>query len=161
MVSWSNPDVRPCQGIDLFILYVFPNSDHLMFSREFTFCLFIDYAYRYTWIHVHKTTFERNRSLRYHHMVWNGKQNIQAKKVFSSCISKNPMIRKYSIYMYICASSSPIALYVWTLNRQFLCVNLQSFAKHKMCQSPMIIIQGEWRCIFLPLYLIGEVLFNC
>ena len=113
------------------------------------------------WIHVHRTTFERNSSLRYHHVVWNGKQNIQAKKVFSSCISKNPMIRKYLIYIYIYASSSPTAHYVWTLNRQFLCVNLQSFAKHKMCHSPMIIIQGGWRCIFLPLYLISGVLLNC
>ena len=105
MVSWSNPDVRPCQGIDLFILYVlFPNSYHSMFSGEFTFCLFIDYAYRCTWIRVHKTTFERNSSLGYNLVVWNGKQNIQAKKVFSSCISQNPTIRKYSNYMYTAIS---------------------------------------------------------
>ena len=161
MVSWSNPDVRPCQGIDLFILYVlFPNSYHSMFSGEFTFCLFIDYAYRCTWIRVHKTTFERNSSLGYHQVVWNGKQNIQAKKFFSSCIFQNPTIRKYSIYMYICTSSSSTALYVWTLNRQFLCLNLQSVAKRKMCHSPMILMQGGWRCIFLPLFLISKVLFN-
>lgn len=96
----------------------------------------------------------------HHQVVWNGKQNIQAKKGFSSCISQNPTIRKYSIYMYICTSSSSTALYVWTLNRQFLCVNLQCVAKHKMCHSPMILIQGGWRCIFLPLFLISKVLFN-
>ena len=31
---------------------------------------------------VHGTTFERNSSLGYHHVVWNGKKNIQAKKVY-------------------------------------------------------------------------------
>ena len=52
-----------------------------MFSREFVFCLFINYAYICTWMHVHKTTFERNSSLRYHHVVCKGKQNMQTKKV--------------------------------------------------------------------------------
>ena len=32
-------------AIDLFSLYVLPNSDHMMFSREFPFCIFINYAY--------------------------------------------------------------------------------------------------------------------
>ena len=32
-------------------------------------------------MHVRKTTFERNSSLRYHHVVCKGKQNIQTKKV--------------------------------------------------------------------------------
>ena len=40
----------------------FPNSDHVMFSREFAFCLFINYAYIGTWIHVYKTTFEKKNS---------------------------------------------------------------------------------------------------
>ena len=61
-------------------MFCFPNSDHVMFSREFAFCLFINYAYTCTWIQVNKTTFERNSSLGYHHVVCNGKQNIQAKK---------------------------------------------------------------------------------
>ena len=44
----------------------FPNSDHVMFSREFAFCLFINYAYTGTWMHVYKTTFEKKNSfLRY------------------------------------------------------------------------------------------------
>ena len=40
----------------------FPNSDHVMFSREFAFCLFINYAYIGTWMHVCKTTFEKKNS---------------------------------------------------------------------------------------------------
>ena len=43
-----------------------------MFSWEFAFCLFIC-----TWIHVHKTKFERNSSLEYHHEDWMGKRNMQ------------------------------------------------------------------------------------
>ena len=37
-------------------------------------------------MHVHKTTYERNSSLGYHHVTWSqmGKQNIQAKKVYLS-----------------------------------------------------------------------------
>ena len=63
-----------CHLIDLFIMYVcFPNSYHLMFSRKFSFCLFINYAYKCMWMHKHKTTFERNISLGYYHVVWNGK----------------------------------------------------------------------------------------
>ena len=54
-------------------MFCFPNSDHVMFSREFFFCLFINYVYIYTWMHVHKTTFERNSSLGYNHMVLNVK----------------------------------------------------------------------------------------
>ena len=39
--------------IDLLRLYVFfPNSGHLMFSREFTFRLFKNYAYICSWMHV-------------------------------------------------------------------------------------------------------------
>ena len=40
----------------------FPNSDHVMISREFAFCLFINYAYIGTWMHVYKTTFEKKNS---------------------------------------------------------------------------------------------------
>ena len=40
----------------------FPNSDHVMFSREFAFCLVINYAYIGTWMHVYKTTFEKKNS---------------------------------------------------------------------------------------------------
>ena len=40
----------------------FPNSDHVMFSREFAFCLFVNYAYIGTWMHVYKTTFEKKNS---------------------------------------------------------------------------------------------------
>ena len=44
-------------------MFCFPNSDHVKFSRKFAFCLFIDYAYIDTWMHVHTTKFERNSSL--------------------------------------------------------------------------------------------------
>ena len=37
-------------------------------------CLFINYACICTWMHVNKTTFERNSSLGSHHVVWKGKQ---------------------------------------------------------------------------------------
>ena len=40
----------------------FPNSDHVMFSREFASCLFVNYAYIGTWMHVYKTTFEKKNS---------------------------------------------------------------------------------------------------
>ena len=45
----------------------FLNSDHVMFSREFAFCLFINYVYICMWMNM-----------------WSemGKQNIQAKKVY-------------------------------------------------------------------------------
>ena len=32
-----------------------------MFSKEFAFYLFINYAYIYTWMHVHETTFEKKK----------------------------------------------------------------------------------------------------
>ena len=32
-----------------------------MFSREFAFCLFMYYAYIGTWMHVHKTKFEKKK----------------------------------------------------------------------------------------------------
>ena len=40
-------------------MFCFLNSDHMMFSRQFAFCLFINYAYVVTWMHVHKTKFEK------------------------------------------------------------------------------------------------------
>ena len=47
-------------------MFCFPNSDHVIFPREFPFCLFINYiTYIRTWVHVHKTTVERNSSLGY------------------------------------------------------------------------------------------------
>ena len=37
--------------------------------QAIAFCLFINYAYICTWMHVHKTTFERNSSPGYHHVI--------------------------------------------------------------------------------------------
>ena len=36
-------------------------------------CPFRNYANICIWMHVHRTTFERNSSLGYHHLVWSGK----------------------------------------------------------------------------------------
>ena len=45
-------------------MFCFPNLDHVMFSRKFAFCLFINYAYNIsTWMHVHGTTLEKGSSL--------------------------------------------------------------------------------------------------
>ena len=44
-------------------MFCFPNSDHVMFSREFAFCLFINYAFICMWMHVHKTKFEKKTVL--------------------------------------------------------------------------------------------------
>ena len=64
-------------------MFCFPNSDHVMFSREFAFCLFINYAFICMWMHVHKTKFEKiNSSVGYHQVVWNGKKNLQPKKLY-------------------------------------------------------------------------------
>ena len=60
-------------------MFYFPNSDHLMFYREFAFCLLINYAYTCTCIRLQlKET-----------VLWGtitlpemGKQNISAKKVY-------------------------------------------------------------------------------
>ena len=40
-----------------FFLYVM--FSHMLFSREFVFCLFINYAFICTWMHVHMTIIER------------------------------------------------------------------------------------------------------
>ena len=50
--TWPN---RPSKQVS--------SLDHLMFSREFAFCLFISYARRCTWMQVHRTKFKTNSSL--------------------------------------------------------------------------------------------------
>ena len=45
-------------------MFCFPISDHMMFSTEFAFCMHV----LCTWMHEHRT-FERNKSLGYHHVV--------------------------------------------------------------------------------------------
>ena len=62
---------RNVRGILLACMFRFPNSDHVIFSREFAFCLFINHAHICTRIHVHRTKFERNTnsSQGYHHVV--------------------------------------------------------------------------------------------
>ena len=68
-------------------MFRFPNSDHFTFSREFAFCLFINYAYGCTWMHVHKTTFEKKNkysSLGFRHVVCYEKTKPQRKNVYNS-----------------------------------------------------------------------------
>ena len=66
-------------------MFCFPNSDHAMFSREFTFCLFINYTW-YTYVGAR--TFERNSSLEYHlTRAEMEKQNTQAKKVYYNLLA--------------------------------------------------------------------------
>ena len=55
------------------VCFVFPIQTTRCSPGNFPFCLFINYAYICMWMHMHKTTFERNSSLGYHHVVWNGK----------------------------------------------------------------------------------------
>ena len=60
-----------CERVEqtfLACMFYFPNSDHVMFFREFDFCLF-----DFRLIHVHKTTIERNNSVGYHNVVFHGK----------------------------------------------------------------------------------------
>ena len=49
-------------------MFCFSNSDHMMISREFTFSLS-----SIKLVHVVRTTFERNSSLKYYHVVYNGR----------------------------------------------------------------------------------------
>ena len=56
-------------------MFCFPRSDHVMFSRELAFCFAINYACTCMRMQVHKTTFERNSSLWYHHVVCQGKKH--------------------------------------------------------------------------------------
>ena len=55
-----------------------------MFSREFAFFLFVNYAYIGTWMHVRKTKFEKKKTVLWGTITWSemGKQNLQAKNVF-------------------------------------------------------------------------------
>ena len=67
-------------------MFCFPKSDHVMFSREFAVWLFINYAYMCTWIHVHKTTFERNSSLGVPSRGLKWENKTEAKKVYWSLV---------------------------------------------------------------------------
>ena len=58
-------------------MFCFPNTDHVMFSREFVFCLFINYVYTGKWMHMHKTKFETKNSQ--HYVVCNGKKTYKLK----------------------------------------------------------------------------------
>ena len=65
-------------------MFCFWNTDHVMFFREFAFCLFMYYAYIGTWMHVCETKFEKKNVL-WGSITWSemGKQNVQAKNVSS------------------------------------------------------------------------------
>ena len=61
-------------------MFCFPNSDHVIFSREFAFCLFIMYtcAHGCTYIGWHL----RETALRdiNHHVVWNGNKTYKLRR---------------------------------------------------------------------------------
>ena len=65
-----------------FFLYVL--ISHMMFSREFAFCLFINYAYICIWMHVHKQ--DDNWKKQFSGVLSRGltEMGIQAKKFYSS-----------------------------------------------------------------------------
>ena len=71
-------------GIDLFsCMFCFPNSDHVIFSREFAFCLFI---IMYTYAHGCRCIGRQLKETVLCGTVTRsvmGKQSMQAKKVFS------------------------------------------------------------------------------
>ena len=73
------------------LMFYFPISHHVMFSGQFAFCLFIKYTYICSWMHEQRTTFERNCSLGYHQVVWNGKTIYTREKgLFSSTCLFSP-----------------------------------------------------------------------
>ena len=87
-------------------MFRFPNSDHFMFSREFAFCLFINYAYGGTWMHVHKTTFEKKiNTVLWGSVTWSvmRKQNHNVK---TSIIAELSRVHIISIKMSFSAASS-------------------------------------------------------
>ena len=65
-------------------MFYFPNSDHVIFSWEFDFCLFINYAYTYArgCMCIRR---QLKETVPWGTITWSsmGKQNIQAKKVYS------------------------------------------------------------------------------
>ena len=69
-------------------MFCFPNSDHVVFSMEFTVCNFINYTYICRCMHIHRTTFEINSSLGYHlTRPEMEKQNTQAIKVYCNLLT--------------------------------------------------------------------------
>ena len=58
----------------------FPNSDHVMLSRKFTFCLFINYAYIiFMYVNAHAIGQHLKETVLWSTIIWfeKGKQNIQ------------------------------------------------------------------------------------
>ena len=78
-----------------FFLYVLISD--MMFSREFAFCLFINYAYICMWMHVHKQ--DDNWKKQFSGVPSRGltEMEIQAKKFFSFFWGTNPKITIESI----------------------------------------------------------------
>ena len=54
IISFMLTQVKYQKEIDLSAcMFCFPNSDHVMFSREFVSSFFINYAYIYTCMYLH------------------------------------------------------------------------------------------------------------
>ena len=62
-------------------MFCFANLDHILFSREFGFCLFTNYEYICTWMHVHMYM-KRKKEDFLENITWSefGSQNIKHKK---------------------------------------------------------------------------------
>ena len=50
-------------------MFCFLNSQQVMLSREFAFCLSIIYAYILAWMHLHRASLGRNSSHGYHYVI--------------------------------------------------------------------------------------------
>ena len=81
-------------------MFRFPNSDHFMFSREFAFCLFINYAYVCTWMHVYKTTFEKKKTVLWGSVTWSVMEN-KTYKLKTSIIAE--LSRVHVINVILCS----------------------------------------------------------
>ena len=58
----------------------FPNSDYMIFSKEFALFLFINYAHICKWMQMHRTTFWKRQFYGVPYVVWKRKQHKQARK---------------------------------------------------------------------------------
>ena len=75
-------------------MFRFPNSDHVMFSREFAFCLFINYAHICLWMHVYKTTFGvPSRGLK-----WENKKYKVKRSIVSVIVTRDTPVSYWPIF---------------------------------------------------------------
>ena len=81
-------------------MFRFLNSDHFMFSREFAFCLLVNYAYVCTWMHVYETTFEKKKTFLWGSVTWSVMEN-KTYKLKTSIIAE--LSRVHVINVILCS----------------------------------------------------------